>query len=71
MADLEYVFPSETPARSSPKPPVDFSYHFSRVTAARTVSKVKQFYKYFQIPGVGNLAGGQSPNGPRYQDGAD
>jgi hypothetical protein len=41
-----------------PKPPLDFSYHFSRVTKARQESKIKEFYKYFMIPGIGNLAGG-------------
>lgn len=42
-----------------PKPPLDFSYHFSRVTKARQESKIKEFYKYFVIPGIGNLAGGE------------
>jgi len=42
-----------------PKPPLDFSYHFSRVTKARQESKIKEFYKYFMIPGIGNLAGGK------------
>jgi len=40
------------------KPPLDFSYHFSRVTKARKESSIKQFYKYFTIPGIANLAGG-------------
>lgn len=39
-------------------PPLDLSYHFSDVTRNREASKIKQFYKYFQIPGIGNLAGG-------------
>lgn len=38
--------------------PKDLSYHFSRVTKKRDASKLKQLYKYFQIPGIGNLAGG-------------
>jgi hypothetical protein len=42
-----------------PKPPLDFSHHFSRVTKARQESKIKEFYKYFLIPGIGNLAGGK------------
>lgn len=59
MADFEYVSQEATsPASAGPKPPLDLSYHFSRVTAAREESKLKQFYKYFQIPGIGNLAGG-------------
>ncbi|KAI9729493.1 MAG: hypothetical protein M1818_008516 [Claussenomyces sp. TS43310] len=50
MADS---IPSQGPA-----PPKDFSYHFSRVTKARTESSMKSFYKFFQIPGIENLAGG-------------
>lgn len=60
MADFEYVNAQETKEEEGPKPPLDFSYHFSRVTAARKESTVKKFYKYFQIPGLGNLAGGES-----------
>jgi hypothetical protein len=41
------------------KPPLDLSHHFSRVTKARQESKIKEFYKYFLIPGIGNLAGGK------------
>lgn len=40
--------------------PKDLSYHYSRVTRNRNASKMKQFYKYFSIPGIGNLAGGTS-----------
>jgi hypothetical protein len=32
----------------------------SRSTKARGASKIKQFYKYFAIPGIGQLAGGMS-----------
>ena len=39
-------------------PPIDLSHHYSRTTKKRQVSSVKSFYKYFQIPGIGNLAGG-------------
>ncbi len=39
-------------------PPADLSHHFSRVTRHRVASKIKDFYKYFAIPGIGNLAGG-------------
>lgn len=42
-----------------PNLPLDFSHHFSRVTKARQESKIKEFYKYFLIPGIGNLAGGK------------
>jgi hypothetical protein len=40
-------------------PPLDLSHHFSRTTKNRLPSKVKDFYKYFAIPGIGNLAGGE------------
>ncbi len=58
MANFEYVNGADAAAKTGPRPPLDFSYHFSRVTAARKQSSVKSFYKYFQIPGIGNLAGG-------------
>jgi len=38
--------------------PVDLSHHISRSTIAREASQVKRFYKYFQIPGIAQLAGG-------------
>lgn len=38
--------------------PLDLSHYYSRVTNKRYESSVKQFYKYFAIPGIGNLAGG-------------
>jgi site-specific recombinase XerD len=38
--------------------PVDLSHHLSRSTRAREASSVKQFYKYFAIPGIAQLAGG-------------
>lgn len=61
MADFEYVNRGDaTEEMKGPKPPLDFSYHFSRVTKNRKESSVKQFYKYFQIPGIANLAGGIS-----------
>ena len=41
------------------EPPLDLSHHFSRVTKARKESSIKEFYKYFAIPGIGNLAGGE------------
>ena len=39
--------------------PKDLSHHYSRPTKARNASNMKKFYKYFQIPGIGNLAGGK------------
>jgi hypothetical protein len=44
-----------------PGPPLDLSHHYSIVTKQRIPSKMKEFYKFFQIPGIGNLAGGGSP----------
>ncbi|TPX09647.1 uncharacterized protein E0L32_009120 [Thyridium curvatum] len=44
---------------SADKPlPLDMSHHFSETTKNRLPSKIKEYYKYFQIPGIGNLAGG-------------
>lgn len=40
-------------------PPFDLSHHFSRVTKNRLPSMIKDFYKYFTIPGIENLAGGE------------
>jgi len=60
MAGFEYISQAEaTEVVKGPKPPKDFSYHFSRVTAARKESSVKGFYKYFLIPGIVQLAGGR------------
>lgn len=39
--------------------PADLSHHLSRSTKARQASSIKQFYKYFLIPGIGQLAGGK------------
>lgn len=62
MADFEYLsqpIPTMDPlAPDQPLPPKDLSHHFSRVTKLRTESKIKEFYKFFMIPGIGNLAGG-------------
>ncbi|KAI1636404.1 pyridoxal phosphate-dependent transferase [Biscogniauxia mediterranea] len=38
--------------------PKDLSHLYSDVTKARVPSSMKQYYKYFQIPGISNLAGG-------------
>ncbi|KAK2759685.1 aromatic amino acid aminotransferase [Colletotrichum kahawae] len=40
------------------KPPLNLGHHYSDVTKAREPSKMKEYYKYFQIPGIGQLAGG-------------
>lgn len=39
--------------------PIDLSHHYSRTTRNRNASSVKDFYKYFKIPNIGNLAGGK------------
>lgn len=50
---------ASTDSRPEPK---DLSHHLSRATKARSASAIKQFYKYFQIPGIGQLAGGLPNN---------
>ena len=42
--------------------PKDLTHHLSRNTKARQASSIKQFYKYFMIPGIGQLAGGLPNN---------
>lgn len=42
-----------------PTLPIDLSHHLSRTTRARKANNIKAFYKYFQIPGIGQLAGGE------------
>ncbi|KAM0335694.1 hypothetical protein ACHAQA_000744 [Verticillium albo-atrum] len=41
-----------------PTPPLDLSHHYSSITNLREPSDIKKYYKYFQIPGLSNLAGG-------------
>lgn len=60
MADFESVSQAEAEELNGLAPPLDLSYHFSRVTVARQENQIKKFYKYFQIPGIENLAGGKS-----------
>ena len=38
--------------------PKDMSHHFSDVSLARAPNKMKEYYRFFQIPGIGQLAGG-------------
>jgi len=42
--------------------PIDLSHHYSKATKNRNASNIKDFYKYFTIPGIGNLAGGLPNN---------
>lgn len=57
---------SQAPAASADmadKPePKDFSHYYSVTTAHRVPSKMKEYYKFFRIPGIGNLAGGKCPS---------
>lgn len=41
-------------------PPLDLSHLYSATTKARLASNIKKYYRFFQIPGIGNLAGGAS-----------
>ena len=41
------------------EPPVDLSHYYSATATNRIPSKIKQFYKYFKLPGIRNLAGGE------------
>jgi hypothetical protein len=41
--------------------PLDLSHHYSVVTKRRVPSKLKEAYKFFQIPGILNIAGGSYP----------
>src|SRR5437762_4830101 len=41
--------------------PIDLLHHYSYATSKRVESSVKHFYKYFYIPGIGNLAAGTLP----------
>ncbi|KAI9750829.1 MAG: hypothetical protein M4579_006291 [Chaenotheca gracillima] len=45
------------PERRRPDP-LDLSHYFSRATKSREESHIKDFYKYFTIPGIAQLAGG-------------
>ncbi|KAH0402714.1 aromatic amino acid aminotransferas-like protein, partial [Aureobasidium melanogenum] len=49
---------SSTTSKDTRPPPKDLSHHLSRNAKSRQPSSIKQFYKYFAIPGIGQLAGG-------------
>jgi hypothetical protein len=58
-----FVGNMESPIRASKLPePIDLSHHYSKTTKNRAASSIKEFYKYFTIPGIGNLAGGLPNN---------
>lgn len=53
----------EVQASADKRPePIDLSHHYSIATRNRVASNIKKFYKYFTIPGIGNLAGGLPNN---------
>jgi hypothetical protein len=61
-------FKAKMPTRTADLPdPKDLSYLFSRTTQARAASSIKKFYKYFSIPGIGQLAGGKNSRIPVYR----
>ena len=39
--------------------PIDLSHYFSETAKNKAASPFKAFYKFFQIPGIGNFAGGR------------
>jgi hypothetical protein len=56
---LDATVVSVTPARDHTKP-ADLSHHLNRTTRNRKASAIKSLYKYFQVPGMTNLAGGMA-----------
>lgn len=44
--------------------PKDLSHLFSEVTKNRKPSSIKEYYKFFLIPNIGNLAGGEHSPAP-------
>ncbi len=48
--------------------PLDLSHHYSVVTKRRVASKLKDAYKFFQIPGILNIAGGEDSLSPVSSD---
>jgi len=55
MSPQDYLAPATSEGLPKPK---DLWYHLSRSTQGRAQSNIKAFYKYFAIPGIGQLAGG-------------
>ncbi|CAK7235339.1 hypothetical protein SBRCBS47491_009259 [Sporothrix bragantina] len=47
-----------TAAAGKKPPPANLQHLYAETTNQRLPSKMKEYYKFFQIPGVGNLAGG-------------
>ena len=40
-------------------PPRNLQHLYAEATNLRLPSKMKEYYRFFQIPGIGNLAGGK------------
>lgn len=51
--------PGSFVAGEKPKP-LDLSHLYSEMTKHRYASQMKMFYRFFQVPGIGNFAGGMS-----------
>lgn len=47
-------------AMAAATPPIDLSHFYSYTAVNRKPSSVKEFYKYFLIPGLANFAGGNN-----------
>lgn len=62
IMDSPVVSRPKSHENDSDKPlPLDLSHHYSETTKQRFVNKMKEFYKFMQIPGIANLAGGTYP----------
>jgi DNA-binding transcriptional MocR family regulator len=62
MASAQAAGSTNTMSSDKSSSPKDLSSHFSRSAKSRQASSIKQFYKYFLIPGIGQLAGGLPNN---------
>jgi len=60
-ANMATTRPASSDEDKRPEPK-DLSHHLSRATKSRAPSSIKSFYKYFAIPGIGQLAGGLPNN---------
>lgn len=56
--------PLTRPSDDGLPPPRDLSHHFSEITKKRTPSSIKEFYRFFSIPNIGNLGGGMLSDPP-------
>jgi hypothetical protein len=55
MNEKTYPFAPRAPVGKS----VDLSHHFNAAVRSRTPNPLKSLYKYFQVPGMSNIAGGE------------